>query len=81
MKSIKEYLSDYGFDINNIGDTVEMDDMVKYMKEYAEIVRDKQIEYSAVGGARYMCIIRGTSDQLQNDFDGLMKAIKVKIDN
>lgn len=81
MKTIKGFLSDKGLDPNHVDGKIEMQDMINYIKEYATIVREEQIKYSALGAAHHTSInVRGVPERLDDDLESHFNVCRVNVE-
>jgi len=76
----KQFLESKGLQPNHIDNTVNMKELIEFMKAYATIIRNQQIEYCAISATTISALnIRGTNDQLDNDLVRFLKVPKVII--
>jgi hypothetical protein len=80
MISIDDYLKEKELDPRHEDCKVEMQDLKKYLKEFAVKVRDEQIKYSALGSAHHTSInVRNVPDKLNDDLKAHLNVCRVEI--
>jgi len=80
MITIRDFLKNNGIDISFVDSTVEIKDLVEYIKEYSIMVREEQIKFCAVGSAHYTSLnVRKVPERLDDDLRNHLNVCRVDV--